>query len=119
FHRRWYVPGNATLVVAGDLGPDTVELVESVLGPLDGAAPEQTRFAAPSPPAVEDRIERRHGGVARLLVALPAPPPDHPEHGPRRLAATLLDGGRASRLQRRLVDEGELCLSVTAMVADE
>jgi predicted Zn-dependent peptidase len=62
---------------------------------------------------------RRHGEVARLLFALPAPPPDHPEHGPLRLAATLLAGGRASRLQRRLVDEGELCLSVTAAVSDE
>jgi len=119
FHRRWYVPGNATLVVAGDLGPDVLERVEAAMGPLGGAAPARPAPAAPPAPTGELRLERRHGEVARLLVALPAPPPDHPEHGPLRLAATLLAGGRASRLQRRLVDEGEHCLSVTAMVSDE
>jgi zinc protease len=119
FHRRWYVPGNATLVVAGDLGGDVVERVEAAMGALSGAAPGRPSPGPPRPQAGEVRIERRHGEVARLLLALPAPPPDHPEHGPLRLAATLLAGGRSSRLQRRLVDEEELCLSVTAAVSDE
>lgn len=119
FHRLWYVPGNAILVVAGDLGPDVVETVEATMGGLEGAAPLRPALGPPTTPAGEVRIERRHGEVPRLLIALPAPPPDHPEHGPLRLAATLLAGGRASRLQRRLVDEGELCLSVTAAVSDE
>src|SRR5262249_40659601 len=46
FHRRFYRPDNAVLVVAGDLGDDALDTVERTLGSLPpGAAPRR----APGP----------------------------------------------------------------------
>ena len=118
FHARHYRPGNAVLVVAGDLDEAVEARVEEAFGDLAGAAPER-RTRPPEPEwSGLARLERRHGEVARLLLALPAPGPDEPEHGGLRLLATVLAEGRASRLQRALVDEGQLCLSVTASLAE-
>jgi predicted Zn-dependent peptidase len=55
------------------------------------------------------RLRRRKGEVPRLLLALPAPAGDHPDHPVVRLLMTLLGSGRSSRLNRELVDEGQLC----------
>lgn len=118
FHARRYRPGNAILVVAGDLDDDVEARAAEAFGDLEGEASE--RRPPPPPPALGGRVrlERRHGEVARLLIALPAPAPDRPEHAGLRMLATVLAEGRASRLQRELVDEGQLCLSVTASLAE-
>lgn len=118
FHRRYCVPGNATLVVAGDLAADTLARVEEAFGDLRGEAPVRRPAGSPPPLGSLGRLERRHGDVARLLLALPAPAPDDPAHAGLRLLATVLAEGRGSRLERRLVDEGELCLSVSASLSD-
>ncbi len=118
FHRRYYRPSNAVLVVAGDVESTARERVEAAFAGLDGPPPRRT----PPPPAPRSaarvRIERRHGEVARLLLSLPAPPPDESDHAGLRLLATLLASGRSSRLQRSLVEEGHHCLSVSASLAD-
>jgi zinc protease len=118
FHRRFYRPGNAVLVVAGDLEQDVPARVEEAFGGLDGGAADRRPVPPPTSPGELERVERRQGEVARLLLALPAPPPDTAEHGALRLLATALAAGRASRLQRELVEEGQLCLSVTASLAE-
>lgn len=125
FHRRFYRPDNAVLVVAGDLGADgdegdeALDAVERTLGRLPaGAAPRR----GPSPPAVLptslERLERRKGEVARLLIALPAPAGSHPDHPALRLASTLLGDGRTSRLQHALVEEEQLCVWAAADLSE-
>jgi predicted Zn-dependent peptidase len=52
--------------------------------------------------------------MARLLVALSAPPGDHPDYAPLCMALWVLAGGRASRLHRALVDEEQLCVAIAA-----
>jgi zinc protease len=64
------------------------------------------------------RLERRKGEVARMLLALAAPPGDHPDHPALRLLTTLLAGGRTSRLHYALVDEGQLCSWVAADLSE-
>jgi zinc protease len=74
--------------------------------------------APPAAAATRRRIERRHGEVPRLLLALPAPSPDDPDHAALRMVAAVLALGRSSRLQRQLVEEGELCLALSAGLAE-
>jgi len=145
FHRRFYRPSNAVLVVAGDVGDEAVDAVGRAFAGVDGEAggpdggpdgrgrppgmgdppvplpsggARGARADAPEPPNGAARVERRQGEVARLLVALPAPPADRPEHAALRVAATLLGAGRASRLTRRLVDEDQLCQWIAADVGE-
>ena len=56
--------------------------------------------------------------MTRLLLALPAPAPEHPDHAGLRLLATLLGGGRTSRLHRAFVDVGQLCLAASSALAE-
>jgi zinc protease len=119
FHRRYYRPDNAVLVVAGDLPADCARRVEQAFGEIAGGG-GAARPALPAPRAPEGavRLERRHGEVARLQLALPAPPPDTAEHAGLRVLAAALALGRSSRLQRALVEEGELCLAVSAGLSE-
>ncbi len=111
FHRRYYQPSNAFLVLVGDVGPGALEAVEKAFGGLVGPGdPAPARVPkAPEPPAELVRVERRQGEVPRLLLEIPAPPAEHADHPALTLLSEVLSSGRASRLVRRLVDEGQLC----------
>ncbi len=114
FHARRYRPSNATLVLVGDVGPQAREQVAEHFGGLDGKAPERPGLPPATPPAELVRLERRAGDVARLLMSLPAPAGTDDDHPLLRLAVGVLASGRASRLHRALVDEGQLAVGVTA-----
>ncbi len=118
FHHRHYRPANALLVVAGDLGPASASEIEAALGDLSPEAIARAPVTEVAPLAGARRIERRHGEVARLLLALPAPAPEHPDHAGLRLLATILGGGRTSRLHRAFVDVGQLCLAASSALAE-
>jgi len=119
FHDRFYRPGNGVLVVAGDLGPDVMDAIDATFGRVPGGGERRGGFAPPlSWPQGIRRIERRKGEVARMLLALPAPSGDHPDHPPLRLITTILAGGRTSRLQDALVDSGQLCAWVSADLSE-
>ena len=118
FHARCYRPDNAVLVVAGDLGADALGTVERALGGVPAGGHGRAPVTEPGYPAGLDRLERRKGEVSRLLLSLPAPPGGHPDHAPLRLLVSLLGAGRTSRLQRALVDEGQLCVWVSADLSE-
>jgi zinc protease len=124
FHRRFYRPSNAVLVVAGDVGPEAAEAVREHFAGVagrdggGGAGAAARAVAEPPLPAAPGRIVQRKGEVPRLLAALPAAAVGHPDHAPLRIATVVLGSGRASRLHRRLVDEEQLCQWVNADLAE-
>jgi zinc protease len=119
FHRRRYRAGNAVLVVAGEVGDDLVDAVAQRFAALDPGTPTAPRGSGGSrEPGGLRRVVRRQGEVARLLIALPSPAAGGTDFAPLRVLLTVLGGGRASRLHRALVDEEELCLSVSTEIAE-
>jgi len=118
FHARCYRPDRAVLVLAGDLDASALERARDAFAAIPRGVEERAPLARPIVPAAERRVERQHGEVARMLLALPAPPPDAPGHAELRVLAATLALGRSSRLQRELVEEGELCLSVAVGVGE-
>jgi zinc protease len=118
FFRRHYPPRNACLVVAGDVDWDSaVRAAEPLLAVTGCAAPERS---LPDPSALHGpvRVTRRRGDIARLLVAIPAPPARGDEHAACCQLALVMAGGRASRLHRDLVEERQLCLWVAAEASE-
>jgi predicted Zn-dependent peptidase len=117
FFQRWYVPNNATLVLAGDLDrARALELVEKYFGSIP-AGPPVERAPAPPPPAL-DR-ERRLALEAKvqqpqLFIDYLSPPVFSAGDHQMDIAAQLLGGGKASRLYRRLVYDLRIAQSVTA-----
>jgi zinc protease len=119
FHGRFYRPDNAILVVAGDVDDSALEAVERALGGIPAGAEPRRGYTPPTVlPTAPERLERRKGEVARLLLALPAPHGAHPDHPALRLASTVLAGGRTSRLQHALVEEEQICVWISSDLSE-
>jgi zinc protease len=119
FHRRFYQPANAVVVVVGDVEPEVaVAAVEARFGklPAGEAPPRFENF--PAPPGKAARLERRQVEVARMLAAVPGPDARHPDHPLVRLLLNVAGSGRSSRLHRALVDHGQLCVWATADIGE-
>ncbi|MGB3563890.1 MAG: pitrilysin family protein [Thermoanaerobaculia bacterium] len=114
FHRLHYRPANAVLVVAGDVGQEALEPIRRELDCASTDGSPERALIGKRPAVGRSRVERRRGDVARLLVALPAPGAGEADCAPLRLLLAILGSGRASRLHRELVEEKQLCLSVSA-----
>ena len=115
FFGRFYHPGNASLVVAGDItANDAFAQVEELfaeipVGPEVGAvrAPEVTAKAAST--SFADRIE-----LPRIYLTWPAPPLFAPGDADLDLAADILAHGRTSRLYRRLIHDRRIAADVVS-----
>jgi zinc protease len=110
YHRRFYRPGNATLVVCGDVTPRAaLRAVRERFGKIadrDADAPAwRPPLAFPDGPR---RLTTRWDDpAARLLLAWPGAVVGSDDDFALDLVSSLLTGGRLSRLHRRLVlDEG-------------
>jgi zinc protease len=116
FFRRYYAPNNASLVIAGDINPaETRRLVEKWFGEVPAGAPVEP--IAP-PPAVLHSVQRRtitdRVQLPRLFLAWLTPPLLAPGDAALDVAASVLSGGKNSRLYKRLVYDLQIAQSVSA-----
>ena len=122
FYRRWYVPGNAAVVVAGDVDPEQVRaLAEKHYGSIPArAVPER-----------KPRTEPLQKGLRRVELKAPAeqsyvalafkvprlsslqPAPEHDDALALTVLAAVLDGYSGARLDRSLT-QGENRLADSA-----
>ena len=110
WYRRYYSPGNARLVVAGDVAPERVfELAAKHFGDLPagpGPAPVDPH-PAPAPSGSRTVDLEAQARVPYLAMGYRVPNLPAAEHDwepyALRLAAGLLDEGRSARLPTRLV----------------
>ena len=120
FHQRCYRPANAVLSVVGDVDPASVaRQAEDVFARVESGHPIVAPSEADGRPTALKRLVRHQGEVPRLLAALAAPAGDDADHPLLRLLLTVLASGRSSRLHRRLVDEGQLCVWVSADLGEQ
>lgn len=121
FHRRFYRPRQAVVVVVGDVEVEQAHAAVAEAFDLPADLPAGSVSPRPDPGPVTwnaGRLERRQGELARLEIALPAPAVDDDGHAPLRLLCGVLSLGRSSRLHRRLVDDEQLALWVHADVQE-
>jgi zinc protease len=116
FFRRYYVPANASLVIAGDIDPvKTRAAVERWFADVP-AGPKPAPVSAP--PAtltsvvretLEDRVQ-----LPRLYLAWLTPKQFAPGDADLDLVARVLAGGKNSRLYKRLVYDLQIAQGVMA-----
>jgi zinc protease len=115
FNRRYYVPDNMTLVVAGPVDPPAVRaMVDRTFGRMPA-----TGFKSAPPPAprpltggVRRTVERAEQ-QAHLALGWQAPRSDDANGDAVDLLTTILAGTESSRLAQRLRDQERLVSSVT------
>jgi zinc protease len=113
FHATACAAGGAVLALAGCVGVEVLDVAADLFaGAPAGVARDP--LPVPEPPFGLRHLRLPQGDVRRGLLALPAPSATDVAFVHLRLALTALAGGRSSVLQRRLVDEGNLCQSVSS-----
>jgi zinc protease len=117
FFKAYYVPANASLVIAGDIDPATTRaLVEKWFGDVK-AGPEPPPIA-PVPAiltsvvreTMQDRVQ-----LPRIYLAWLTPPRFAPADADLDLVARVLAGGKNARLYKRLVYDLQIAQNVSAM----
>jgi len=116
FFRTYYVPGNASLVVAGDIDPArTRALVEkwfsdvkpgAFVPPIDGPPAYLTEVKRET---LEDRVQ-----LPRIYLAWITPAQFAPGDADLDLVGQILTGGKNSRLYKRLVFDLQIAQNVFA-----
>jgi zinc protease len=119
FFHQWYVPNNATLVVAGAFDPARARaLVEQYFGPIPAGPPvSRVTAATVTPPALDHEIRiSMEAKVQQPQLFVDYLSPASLSEGDHQMdvVAQILAGGKASRLYRRLVYEARLAQNVTA-----
>lgn len=121
FYRRHYGPNNAVLILAGDIDADTARaLAERYYGPVPANPNVAPRVRLNEPPQLaERRLILRDERVARpsvnrIYLAPARRAGDQREAAAMQVLAALLGGTRTSVLDRRMVHEDEIALSVWA-----
>lgn len=117
FFRTFYLPNNATLVIAGDIDKArTKEQVQRYFGPLArGAEPAVKRAPIPVSLAGEKKLEVEAGvELPRVILTWPSPPQFAAGDAELDVAASVLSQGKSSRLYKRLVYDLQIAQDVSA-----
>jgi predicted Zn-dependent peptidase len=115
FFRRHYTPNNASLVIAGDIDPvRTRQLVEKYFKDIP-KGPEPDRVSATQPvlerevrAEMQDRVQ-----LPRLYFVWHTPPHFTKDEAALDTLASVLGGGKSSRLYKSLVYEKQLAQQVS------
>jgi predicted Zn-dependent peptidase len=115
YFKRYYGPNNAVVAIVGNLDPRQIlEWAEEYLAPIppgemppavEAEEPEQTR---------ERRVEVVFDAEPSLRIGWRTPPGIHADAPALAMLASILTGGRSSRIYRRLVLEDRIATSVTS-----
>ncbi len=119
FYKRYYAPGNASLVIAGDIDSARARAaVEHWFQDVPGRDPVPPLAAPPValPGVVRETMEDRVQ-LPRLYLAWPTPRHFAPGDAELDLVAQVLAGGKNSRLYKRLVYQLQIAQSVSAVQA--
>ena len=119
FFKKYYVPANASLVVAGDIDYDkTRAMVEKWFSDVPaGKAVERVK----APPASVDMVKRAtltdRVSLPRLYLAWITPALYAPGDAVLDVVSQILTGGKNSRLYKRLVYDTQIAQDVSAYQA--
>lgn len=126
FFAKWYVPSNATLVIAGDFEPADVKALVAKwfggLGMVDGkATPRPAKVPVPNPEIAKITTVDVPDGFAKLVKiqrAYAGPAMLSDESYPLEVVLEVLGADAWGRLSKRLVIQNPLCSAVGAMLDD-
>ena len=121
FYERYYVPNNATIVIAGDVTVDEVrKLVEQYFGDIP-RGPDMPALPPPTPTPRTDGerraiVEDKLATLPLIAMGFNIPPHDHPDTYALELLSSVFSTGESSRLHRRLVKEERAAAQVGAFL---
>jgi zinc protease len=118
FHRRYYRPDNAILIVAGDFDQKQLEgWVDKYLGVIAKPATPIPRVTVKEPPRSEAKRFTEYGASVPLPavgITWLSPSASEPDSYPLAIGATILGTGESSRLYQSLVYRDKIAQRINA-----
>ncbi len=122
FHREWYRPDNATLVVVGDMPLETLQpLLEERFGDWagDGELPKRDIAGAALPERRTVYLVDKPGALQSVLIAgLPAPPTNNPDAIAIEIMNAILGGSFTSRINMNLREDKHWSYGARTVLVD-
>jgi zinc protease len=117
FYKTYYVPDNATLVIAGDFKPDqAMDWIRRYFGDIPKAEKPITRSNAKEPPHDKERriTHKKAVPLPAYVAGYYVPSDGHPDSYPLVIASKILSEGRSSRIYQSLVYYTRLAVQADA-----
>jgi len=113
-YRTYYVPTNATVVVAGDVKPkEVMELINQYLGDIPfQPAPEEVKIVEPEQRGERIAYVHKIGQMPAFAAGYHIPEFGHDDIYPLTVAARILFKGESSRLYQKMVYQDQSALAV-------
>jgi zinc protease len=114
FYRTFYVPSNATLVLAGDFdSAQALQLVNQYIGRVPKADKEVPRDIAQEPPQTKEKrvTLEEPWPLPAVVVAYHITYDGNPDSYPLHIAAKVLSDGQSSRIYKKLVYEKQMAVA--------
>jgi predicted Zn-dependent peptidase len=118
FNKKFYVPNNAVLVVAGDINIEkTKSMIEAYFGPIPKGKDIERNFPKEDPVS-QDVIAKAYDAniqIPAIIGAYRTPSNKDRDTYVLSMISSYLSGGKSSVLYRKLVDDQKQALAVQAV----
>jgi zinc protease len=115
FNKKFYTPGNAALVIAGDIDiAKTKQLVESYFGAVAAGAPVE-KVNIQEDPITKETIDTAYDSniqIPAVMTAYRTPGMTSKESTALEMASSVLSTGASSRMYKKMVDDKKNALQV-------
>lgn len=114
FHKIYYVPNNATLVVSGDFdSAQTLKWIEKYFADIPKGAEIPRQIPQEPAQTSERRLTDYHANTPLPVVVLTyhVPEAGHPDLYPLEVASNILSAGESSRLYKKMVYEKQMAIA--------
>jgi len=117
FNKKFYIPNNAVLVVAGDINKDQAkEWIQKYFGPIKkGPAIERETFVEePITQTIKANFEDPNIQIPMVVTAYRTPSMKTRDARVLEMISTILSDGKSSRLYKKIVDDKKMALQIGA-----
>ena len=118
FHRRHCIPAGAVAILAGHLDDRLIATFERELSAWDCdlSTPPPAPWQTQAPDCRQTHVDMAHTVQTAIMMALPAPRQDHPDHLKFKVLETVLGGYFGSRLNKNIREEKGLTYGIRANI---
>ena len=118
FNKKFYIPNNAVLVVAGDISniPKTKEWIQKYFGSIPKGAALEKMYSIETPITSPIKAEYQDPNIQTPMLVAAYRTPSNKSRDARVLdmISTILSDGKSSRLYKKIVDEKKMALQIGA-----
>ena len=118
FNKKFYIPNNAVLVVAGDISniPKTKEWIQKYFGAIPKGAALEKMYSIETPITNPIKAEYQDPNIQTPMLVAAYRTPSNKSRDARVLdmISTILSDGKSSRLYKKIVDDKKMALQIGA-----